>query len=110
MREVFKPQPGEPGDPGRVFYTITPDDVGKRVITTTIGPVDVGNIIGAVLPIDVGKRLYRVPCKDPSALWFWQCESDSQRDWRLARNPAQAGRDFDKRFEQQVTEAARKVL
>jgi hypothetical protein len=85
MREIFKPQPAGPGDPGRVFYTITADDVGKRVIKTTIGPLDIGSVIGAVLPIDVGKRLYRVPCNDRSAPWIWQCESDTQRDARLAK-------------------------
>ena len=84
-REVFKPDPGEPRDPGRIFYTITADDVGKRVIKTTAGPVNAGDVIGAVLPIDVGKRLYRVPCEDPTAPWFWQCESDGQMITRQRR-------------------------
>jgi hypothetical protein len=88
MREIFKPAPGEPADPGRVFYTIAPEDVGKRVIVTEIGPINVRDIMGHVLPDDVGKRLYRVPARVPgpdrSDLWFWQAENDAQRDARLA--------------------------
>jgi hypothetical protein len=83
MKEIFKPAPDEPADPGRVYYTLTADDVGKRVIVTTIGAIHVGDIMGAVLPIDVGKRLYRVP--GGSGLWLWQAENDDQRDARLGQ-------------------------
>ena len=88
-REVFKPEPGESRDPGRIFYTITADDVGKRVIRTTAGPVNAGDVIGAILPIDVGKRLYRVPTdggiEGQPVSWTWQCESDGQMITRQRR-------------------------
>jgi hypothetical protein len=83
MREIFKPSPGEPADPGRVFYTITTDDIGKRFIKTTIGTIELGSVIGYVQPGDVGKRLYRVP-NDADDSYIWQCENDAQRDRRLA--------------------------
>jgi len=83
-REVFKPEPDAPRGPGRIFYTLTPEDVGKRIIKTTAGPVNVGDVIGAVLPIDIGKRLYHVP-NEAGDMWIWQCESNDQRDARLAR-------------------------
>lgn len=85
MREVFKPVPEDAlRDPGRVFYTITPGDVGKRTIVTTIGPIELSGVIGYVQRGDVGKRLYRVPCDDPAAGWIWQCESGAQQSTRLA--------------------------
>jgi hypothetical protein len=85
-REVFRPEAGK-ADPGRVFYTITTEDVGNRFIQTTAGVIELGSIIGYVLKQDVGKRLIRVPRDDPrGAGWTWQCESDAQRDARLARS------------------------
>jgi hypothetical protein len=84
-REVFRPAPGQDNDPGRVFYTITADDVGKLVLKTTIGPISLESVIGYVQPGDVGKRLYRVPADDGEH-WIWQCESNAQRDRRLARS------------------------
>jgi hypothetical protein len=88
MREIFKPQPDEPADPGRVFYTITAEDVGCRVIVTDIGPIIVGDFIGAIQPADVGRRLYRVPVPDTSQ-WVWQCESDDHRFRRQMREISQ---------------------
>jgi hypothetical protein len=87
MKEVFKPTPDEPADPGRVFYTITADDVGKTVIITTIGAVYVRDISGGVHEGDVGRRLYRVPVNGEPVIWIWQAENDAQRDARLARTP-----------------------
>ncbi len=40
MREVFKPEAPEP-DPGRVFYTVQPSDIGRSSIETTIGRIPV---------------------------------------------------------------------
>jgi hypothetical protein len=84
-REVFAPAGHESSDPGRIFYTITPADVGHTTIKTTAGPVHLASFFGRVLPGDVGKRLYRVPCDDPAAGWIWQAENDAQQDARLAR-------------------------
>jgi hypothetical protein len=89
MREIFKPEPGEPADPGRVFYTITAEDVGKIRISTEIGPIHVRDVMGRVTEDDVGRRLHRVP--GPAGVWFWQAENDAQRDARLAKTPAQGG-------------------
>lgn len=79
-REVFAVK--EPDDPGRVFYTIRPEDVGKGVIQTEIGPIVMINVIGRVMEIDIGKRLYRVP-NDEGNYWYWQAENNEQRDRRL---------------------------
>jgi hypothetical protein len=96
MREIFKPAPGEPADPGRVFYTIAPEDVGKVVIITEIGPIHVRDIMGRVQEIDVGTRLYRVP-SNAGDMWFWQAENDAQRDTRLAQNtPARTLTKFER--------------
>jgi hypothetical protein len=88
MREI---QPARlPADPGRVFYTIRPEDVGKGIIDTEIGPIAVSDVLGRVQPGDVGKRLYRVPTDgglpDQPLLWYWQAENNQQRDARLARD------------------------
>jgi hypothetical protein len=83
-REVFKPDPGQSSDPGRVFYTITAEDTGKRHIRTTAGTIDLAGVIGYVLAGDIGKRLYRVP-NNAGDWWFWQCESNRQRDARIAK-------------------------
>jgi hypothetical protein len=101
MREIFKPAPGEPADPGRVFYTITPEDAGKVVIITEIGPIHVRDIMGRVRVTDVGTRLYRVPTRTPSGkdglTWFWQAENDAQRDARLTQNtPARTLTKFER--------------
>lgn len=88
MREVFEPESAAP-DPGRVFYTIKPEDVGKGVLRTSIGPIHLGGVLGKVLPDDVGKRLYRVQMNDKSG-WIWQAENDRQRDARL-NTPSAAG-------------------
>jgi hypothetical protein len=85
MREIFKPEPGQELELGRLFYTITGDDVDKRFIRTTKCVIELGSVIGRVLRQDVGKRLYRVRCEDPAAGWVWQCESARQRDERKAR-------------------------
>lgn len=90
-REVFRPAEGQPGDPGKIFYTITEADLGKGTLPTTAGPIHVADVIGRVQAIDVGKRLYRVQCDDPAAGWIWQCESDRQRDERLGRSEQEAG-------------------
>jgi len=76
MREVFKPR-SDPRDPGRVFYTIRLEDIGKTVIQTEIGPIHVTDSIGRVYKFDVGKRLYRVPNNDGD-WWYWQIENDAQ--------------------------------
>lgn len=72
MREIFTAS--EPRDPGRVFYTIRREDVGKSVLNTEIGPIHVTKFIGRVLYSDVGKRLYRTP-NNAGDMWFWQIES-----------------------------------
>lgn len=82
MREIFRS--AAISDPGRVFYTITDDNIGKRIIGTEIGVIYLGDVIGYVQPDDVGKRLYRVP-NEAQDHWLWQCESNSQRDARLAK-------------------------
>lgn len=89
-REVFRPAEGQPGDPGKIFYTITEADVGRSSIPTTAGFISVADVIGRVQAIDVGKRLYRVRCDDPAGGWIWQCESERQRDERLARSGQEA--------------------
>lgn len=76
--EVFKPSPQTTNDPGRLFYTITPEDVGHRFIKTTAGVIALESVLGYVQSIDVGKRIYRVPCEDPTAPWIWQAESQDQ--------------------------------
>lgn len=82
-REVFKPDPGvATHDPGRIFYTVTADDVGKGVIGTTHAVISLGQVLGRVQPVDVGRRLYRVRCNDGES-WIWQAESLSQRADRL---------------------------
>ena len=85
-REVFKPSPEDNSDPGKIFYTITPDDVGKGVITTTAGHIRVTDVLDRVLPGDVGKRLYRVQ-NNAEDSWLWQAENNRQRDERLSREP-----------------------
>lgn len=79
MREIFTPR--KPRDPGHVFYTIRPEDVGKNLIPTEIGNISVKEFIGRVLKHDVGKRLYRV-C-DLNGQWFWQMENDTQYNSRI---------------------------
>lgn len=83
MREIYKPVPGRERELGRVFYTITGDDVDRRFIRTTECVIAVGDVIGYVQRQDVGKRLYRMRCNDPAAGWTWQCESARQWDERL---------------------------
>lgn len=83
MREIFKPRNGERLELGRVFYTITADDIGRRSIRTTECMIPVSDVIGYVQRQDIGKRLYRVRCNDPAGGWTWQCESARQRDERL---------------------------
>jgi len=83
MREVFKPT-SESGDPGRVFYTITRDDIGHGFIQTTAGQVALGSVMGFVLAQDVGKRLYRLP-NHAGDSYIWQVESNDQRDQRLGK-------------------------
>ena len=85
MREVFKPRDGQRLELGRLFYTITADDIDRRQIRTTECVIPVGDVIGYVQRQDVGKRLYRVRCDDPAGGWIWQCESNQQRDERLER-------------------------
>lgn len=84
MREVFRP--AQKRDPGRVFYTITEQDVGTGIIQTEIGTIHAVEFIGRVQRCDVGKRLYRVPNNERN-YWFWQMESEKQRDERLAKAP-----------------------
>lgn len=81
MREIFK---GEPvtADPGKVFYTITKEDIGNSVIRTPECAIYLTEFMGRVRRIDVGKRLYRVG--DNKGGWLWQVENDRQRDQRLA--------------------------
>ena len=81
MREIFTPREKK-RDPGRVFYTLRREDIGKTVIDTEIGPIHVKEFIGQVLRIDVGKRLYRVP-NDEKNYWFWQMENQEQYERRL---------------------------
>lgn len=82
MREIFPPKPQESTDPGRVFYTIRPEDKGKRVIETEIGKIPVWEFIGYVMRCDVGKRLYRVP-NNAGDYWFWQMENHVQYENRI---------------------------
>jgi hypothetical protein len=82
-REIFKVSEVAP-DPGRVFYTITAEDVNKTHISTSVGKIPVGEVMGRVLKVDVGKRLYRVP-NNARDSWFWQVENDRQLRERLAR-------------------------
>lgn len=88
-REVFKPAEEESTDPGRIFYTITREDIGKSSIKTMAGVIGLSDVIGYVQRIDVGKRLYRVPTnggiEGQPVSWIWQAESDTQRDARLAK-------------------------
>ena len=46
MREIFKPVPGQARELGRVFYTITTEDIGKRHIRTTECMIEVAGVIG----------------------------------------------------------------
>jgi hypothetical protein len=78
--EVFRPEP--PIDPGRVFYTITEDDIGKGLIHTTAGVIYVESIMGKVQDHDVGRRIYRHQTPDPG-IWIWTAENDTQREARL---------------------------
>lgn len=84
MREVYTVVPGEAPDPGRVFYTIRPEDVGKSVLNTEIGPIHVTEFIGRVLYSDVGKRLYRIP-NNAGDYWFWQIEGQEQFEIRTGK-------------------------
>lgn len=81
MREVFAPSDEPPPDPGRVFYTIRREDVGKSVLQTTVGPIRL-DFMGGVRKFDIGKRIYRVPTSDPS-YWIWQVESQNQFEERM---------------------------
>jgi|SRR5215471_14224070 len=88
MREIFAPKDPADTDPGRVFYTIRPEDVGKGTIPTEIGPIHLVNVIGRVMSCDIGKRLYRMPAgadPDGRVAWVWQCENEEQRNTRVAR-------------------------
>jgi hypothetical protein len=78
-REVFKLQ--ALADPGDVFYTITPEDVGKTTIVTQAGPVYLNQVVGRVTSGDVGIRLYRIPGQ--GAGHRWTAENRRQRDERL---------------------------
>lgn len=80
-REVFKPVPK--ADPGRVFYTITVQDVGKGSINTEAGPIYLAGVMGVVQKIDVGKQIYRVPVQGSGDQWIWQAENDRQMRERL---------------------------
>ena len=95
MREIFAPKDPADTDPGRVFYTIRPEDVGKGTIPTEIGPILLVNVIGRVMSCDIGKRLYRMPAgADPDGRvieWIWQAENEEQRDRRLARAEQRQG-------------------
>lgn len=87
MREVFRLEPGEPADPGRVFYTITADDIGSRHIDTTIGTIHLRESIGEVNESDIGRRMFRVPMSvlTPGAKgWTWIAEAGHRRAARLA--------------------------
>ena len=81
MREVFKPA-GPPPDPGRVFYTVQPDDVGKTRIETTAEVIPVFAFLGYITKADIGRRLFRV-ASSAGDRWLWQAESMGQRDKRL---------------------------
>jgi hypothetical protein len=83
MREVHATD--QHPDPGRVFYTIRPEDVGSAVIHTDAGPIYMVNVLGRIMKRDVGKRLYRTPTDDGGS-WYWSAENDEQRDNRLARS------------------------
>jgi hypothetical protein len=95
-REVFRPEPAERRDPGRIFYTITDGDVGKRFIKTTADDIHVRDILGVVQRGDVGRRLYRVPTdggiEGQPVTWIWQAESASASyeriNGKLPRLPA----------------------
>lgn len=82
MREVFNRK--NQADPGRVFYTITRDDVwgNSAVVQTEIGPIYIRQVLGRLTPNDVGRRMYRVPGND-ERYWYWQAENDKQRAARL---------------------------
>jgi hypothetical protein len=85
MREI---QPAAiPPDLGRVFYTIRPEDVGKGIIDTEIGPISVHDVLGRVQHLDVGRRLYRVPAdggaEGQPVTWYWRAETNKQRADRL---------------------------
>lgn len=84
VREIFPPEPKEPSDPGRVFYTIRPEDVRKTTIQTEIGPIHVGPFMGGIQRNDVGKRLYRVP-NNAGDMWFWQVENQEQYIQRMIK-------------------------
>ena len=86
MREV---QPAS-ANPGRVFYTIRPEDVGKGIIQTETGPIIVHDVLGRVQPGDVGTLLYRVPT-DGGLGWYWTREvSVAAIDPELFRRSAPA--------------------
>lgn len=90
MREIFAVASPHP-DPGEVFYTLRPEDVGKVVIDTEIGLVHVGDLLGRVLPGDAGRRLYRmpvdlVPGEGEPGRYTWQMESHRQFTLRTRRS------------------------
>lgn len=82
-REVFETTDKTSTDPGRIFYTIRREDIGKRFIRTPEILIQLADVIGYVQPADVGKRLIRVQ-NNAKDSWFWVCEGDAQRDKRLA--------------------------
>jgi hypothetical protein len=82
-REVFRPPIGPTPDPGRIFYTITEGDIGKKLIHTTAEVIFVSSFMGQVAERDVGRRLYRVPVPG-DRLWIWQLENDMQYQARRA--------------------------
>jgi hypothetical protein len=82
MREVFAP--GYKPDPGRVFYTIRPEDLNKSVIQTEVGPINLAFCIGRVFPADIGKRLFRT-LNNAGDQWFWSIESARQYEIRIGK-------------------------
>lgn len=86
MREVFKPMPKPKYDPGEVFYTVQPEDVGKRSIETDVGTINLSDFLGQIIKSDVGKRLYRQKIRDGEEFeYIWRAENQQQRDERVSR-------------------------
>lgn len=84
MREIFPSNPAQPPDPGRVYYTIRQEDVGKTLIATEIATINVSEFMTRVRGHDVGKRIIRTP-NNAGDYWFWQLESQEQFETRMAR-------------------------
>lgn len=64
------------------FYTITPDDVGKRTIKPFGRVRVVSDFMGRIFPDDVGKRVYNVRADDGTRT-ILQVENNAQRNKRL---------------------------